>query len=210
MLDAAIHAAFLAAPGFLPEDEGLALHRAAESVAALGPLVEIGSYCGRSTLLLAAAARGAGTHVVAIDHHRGSEEHQPGWEYHDPTLVDAAAGALDTLPVFRRTIAGAGLEASVLAVIGRSEDIGRYWTTPVGLVFLDGSHTDESAQRDYATWAHHVTSDGLLAIHDVFADPAEGGQAPYRVYRRALESGAFDEVEGCRSLRLLRRVAVHD
>ena len=210
MLDAALHAAFLAAPGFMPEDEGLALHRAAESAAPLGPIVEIGSYCGRSTVLLAAAARAAGTHVVTIDHHRGSEEHQPGWEYHDPSLVDPIVGALDTLPVFRRTIAGAGIEAAVVAVVGRSEDVGRYWATPVGMVFLDGSHTDESAQRDYDVWAGQVAIGGLLAIHDVFADPADGGQAPYRVYRRALESQRFDEVEGCGSLRLLRRLAVHD
>lgn len=194
----------------MPEDEGIALYDAACSVAALGPLVEIGSYCGRSTLLLAAAAARAGTHVITIDHHRGSEEHQPGWEYHDPELVDPEVDKIDTLPIFRRVIATSGLEQFVLAVVGRAEDIGRYWREPAGLVFVDGSHTDESAQRDYATWAPHVAPDGLLAIHDVFADPAEGGQAPFRAYQRALESGEFDEITGCRSLRLLRRVALHD
>lgn len=209
-LDPQVHRAFLAAPGFMPEDEGLALYRAAVSVAPLGPLVEIGSYCGRSTLLLAAAAATAGTHVVTIDHHRGSEEHQPGWEYHDPTLVDPSVGRIDTLPVFRRTVATSGLEPFVLAVVGRAEDVGRYWRTPAGLVFVDGSHTDDSAQRDYVTWAPLVAPGGLLAIHDVFADPADGGQAPYRAYQRALDSGQFSEVAGCRSLRLLSRVAQHD
>ena len=202
-------AAFRAAPGFMPEDEGLALYRAAATVAPLGPLVEVGSYRGRSTILLAAAARTAGTHVVTIDHHRGSEEHQPGWEYHDPDLVDPAVGRVDTLPSFRHTIATSGLEDHVIAIVARSEDVGRYWRHGAGLVFVDGSHTDESAQRDYAAWAEHVVVGGLLAIHDVFADPTEGGQAPYRIYRRALESGRFTEVAGCRSLRLLRREA-HD
>jgi MMP 1-O-methyltransferase len=205
--DPAVLDAFRAAPGFMPEDEGLALYAAAVEVAPLGPLIEIGSYCGRSTLLLAAAAATAGTHVVTIDHHRGSEEHQPGWEYHDPTLVDPAVGRIDTLPVFRRTIATSGLEPHVIAITARSEDVGRYWAHGAGLVFVDGSHTDESAQRDYAAWAEHVVAGGLLAIHDVFADPAEGGQAPFRIYQRALASGAFTELEGCRSLRLLQRVA---
>lgn len=206
-LDPEVHRAFLAAPGYMPEDEGMALYDAAVGVATLGPLVEIGSYCGRSTLLLAAAAATAGTHVVTIDHHRGSEEHQPGWEYHDPDLVDPEVGLTDTLPSFRRVIATSGLEASVLAVVGRAEDLGRYWATDAGLVFVDGSHTDASAQRDYELWAPRVARGGLLAIHDVFPDPADGGQAPYRAYLRAMDSGAFDEIEGCGSLRLLRRIA---
>ena len=207
--DPAVLDAFLAAPGFMPQDEGLALYDAAVGVAALGPLVEIGSYCGRSTILLAAAAATAGTHVMTIDHHRGSEEHQPGWEYHDPGLVDPAVGRIDTLPVFRHTIATSGLEDHVIAVVARAEDIGRYWRRPLGMVFVDGSHTDESAQRDYEVWAPLVAPGGLLAIHDVFDDPNDGGQAPYRAYQRALESEAFTPEGGCRSLRLLRRVAQH-
>ena len=208
-LDPDIHRAFLDAPGYMPEDEGLALYAAAVGVASLGPLVEIGSYAGRSTLLLAAAAATAGTHVVTIDHHRGSEEHQPGWEYHDPSLVDPEVGLLDTLPLFRRVIATSGLERSVLAVVGRAEDLGRYWTADAGLVFIDGSHTDESAQRDFEVWAQRVAPGGLLAIHDVFPDPNDGGQAPYRAYLRAMDSGWFTEAEGCGSLRLLRRVTQH-
>ena len=208
-IDPAVLDAFRSAPGFMPEDEGLALYNAAVSVAALGPLVEIGSYCGRSTLLLAAAAATADTHVVTIDHHRGSEEHQPGWEYHQPELVDPTVGAIDTLPTFRTVIATSGLEDRVIAVVARSQDVGRYWRQRAGLVFIDGSHTDESAQRDYETWAGHVAVGGLLAIHDVFADPADGGQAPYRMYQRALGSAEFTEIEGYASLRLLRRVAPH-
>ncbi|MCC3769637.1 class I SAM-dependent methyltransferase [Streptomyces sp. UNOC14_S4] len=206
----AILAAFEAAKGFMPLDEGLALHAAAQAAAATHPalpLLEVGTYCGRSTILLAAAAREAGTTVVTVDHHRGSEEQQPGWEYHDPTVVDAEVGRMDTLPTFRRTLHKAGLEEHVIAVVGRSPQVAAVWGTPLSLVFIDGGHTDEHATNDYEGWAPHVADGGLLVIHDVFADPADGGQAPYRVYRRALESGAFTEVSVTRSLHVLRRVA---
>jgi MMP 1-O-methyltransferase len=196
------------APGFMPPDEGLALYEAGCRAGAVGPLLEVGSYCGKSAIYLGAAARAAGTRVISIDHHRGSEEHQPGWEYHDPDLVDPHVGLLDTLPVFRRTIADTGLEDVVIGVIARSVDFAALWSTPLGLVFLDGSHTDESAQSDYEAWSPHVAPGGLLAIHDVFGDPAEGGQAPYRVYRRALDSGAFVERSVTGSLRVLERTGV--
>ncbi|MEN2418882.1 class I SAM-dependent methyltransferase [Streptomyces rimosus] len=201
-----ILAAFEAAKGFMPLDEGLALYEAAAQAAALGlPLVEIGTYCGRSTILLADAARAAGVPAVTVDHHRGSEEQQPGWEYHDPSVVDPEVGLMDTLPAFRRTLHAAGLEEHVIALVGRSPRIAALWNTPVGLVFIDGGHTDEHATADYEGWAPHVAPGGLLVIHDVFADPAEGGQAPYRVYRRALESGAFTEISAHGSLHVLRR-----
>lgn len=193
-----------AAPGFMPDDEGAALYAAARD-AIPGPLLEVGSYLGKSTLYLAAAARERGGVVVTVDHHRGSEEHQPGWEYHDPALVDPAVGRVDTLPGFRRTIASAGAEDVVVAVVAAGEALAALWARPLAFVFIDGSHTDESAQRDYAGWAPHVAPGGTLAIHDVFPDPADGGQAPYRMYVTALESGDFTEVPGHGSLRLLRR-----
>ncbi|MET7766398.1 class I SAM-dependent methyltransferase [Streptomyces sp. NPDC005393] len=191
----------------MPLDEGLALYAAARGVAAgLGlPLLEVGTYCGRSTILLADAARAAGTVAVTVDHHRGSEEQQPGWEYHDPDVVDPEIGRMDTLPTFRRTLHQAGLEDHVIAVVGRSPQVAAVWGRPVGLVFIDGGHTDEHASGDYEGWAPHVAPGGLLVIHDVFPDPADGGQAPYRIYRRALASGAFTEVSAVRSLRVLRR-----
>ncbi|MEU9792741.1 class I SAM-dependent methyltransferase [Streptomyces sparsogenes] len=191
----------------MPVDEGLALYAAAtDAAAALRlPLLEVGTYCGRSTILLAAAARAAGTVAVTVDHHRGSEEQQPGWEYHDPEVVDPEVGRMDTLPTFRRTLHAAGLEDHVIAVVGRSPQVAGVWGRQVGLVFIDGGHTDEHATADYEGWAPHLAPGGLLVIHDVFPDPADGGQAPYRVYRRALASGAFTEVSATGSLRVLRR-----
>ncbi|MFF7233569.1 putative O-methyltransferase YrrM [Streptomyces sp. 2333.5] len=201
-----ILAAFQAAKGFMPVDEGLALYAAATGAAALGlPLVEVGTYCGRSTILLADAARTGGVMAVTVDHHRGSEEQQPGWEYHDPSVVDPEVGRMDTLPTFRRTLHAAGLEDQVIALVGRSPQAAAVWQAPVGLVFIDGGHTDEHATADYEGWAPHLAPGGLLVVHDVFADPADGGQAPYRIYRRALASGAFTEVSAHRSLRVLRR-----
>lgn len=204
----AVLAAFEAARGFMPVDEGLALHAAAVEAGRLGlPLLEVGTYCGRSTILLADAAREAGVTALTLDHHRGSEEQQPGWEYHDPETVDPEIGLMDTLPAFRRTLHRAGLEEHVVALVGRSPQIARIWGTPLALVFIDGGHTDEHANGDYEGWAPHVAEGGLLVIHDVFPDPVDEftGQAPYRVYLRALESGAFTEVSVSGSLRVLRR-----
>lgn len=203
-----ILAAFEGAKGFMPVDEGLALYAAAVEAGRLGlPLLEVGTYCGRSTVLLADAARATGVTALTVDHHRGSEEQQPGWDYHDPETVDREVGRMDTLPAFRRTLFKAGLEEHVVAVVGRSPQIAAIWNSPLGLVFVDGGHTDEHATADYEGWAPHVAEGGLLVIHDVFPHPEDEftGQAPYRVYLRALESGAFTEVSVTGSLRVLRR-----
>lgn len=204
-------AAFEAAKGFMPVDEGLALYAAAVEAGALGlPLLEVGTYCGRSTVLLADAARACGVTAVTVDHHRGSEEQQPGWDYHDPEVVDPELGLMDTLPTFRRTLHHAGLEEHVIAVVGRSPQVAAVWGGPVGLVFIDGGHTDEHANADYKGWAPHLAEGGLLLIHDVFPDTVDEftGQAPYRVYLCALASGTFTEVSATGSLRVLRRTGM--
>ncbi len=195
-----------AATGFMPADEGQALYETALAYAPVGPVLEIGTYCGKSTIYLAAAARQYGQTVLTVDHHHGSEEHQEGWEYHDTSLVDPGTGRIDTLPRFRAAIAAAGLDDDVVAIVGRSDRVAQVWRGLLGMVFIDGGHTDEAAQADYEGWAPKVTLGGALAIHDVFPDPADGGQAPYRVYQRALESGEFTEVRAAGSLRVLERI----
>jgi predicted O-methyltransferase YrrM len=172
-------------------------------------LLEIGTYCGKSTLYLGAAARAGGTVLFTVDHHRGSEENQRGWEYHDSRLEDPEdPDRLDTLPWFRRTITRAGLEETVIAVVGRSDVLARHWRTPLALVFIDGGHSQPAVDADYEGWAPHVMPGGLLAIHDVFPDPAQGGQAPYEVYRRALGSGTFAQHSATGSLQVLRRADI--
>ncbi|WP_197016175.1 class I SAM-dependent methyltransferase [Actinomadura viridis] len=203
-----------AAKGFMPEAEGRVLYETAleygARLGASGPLLEIGSYCGKSAIYLGAAARATGAKVVTVDHHHGSEENQAGWEYHDPSLVDPLTGRMDTLPTFRRTLGAAGLEDHVVAIVGTSRTVAAFWRTPLALLFIDGGHAEDLAQADYEDWAPWVADGGALVIHDVFPDPADGGQAPYHVYLRALRSGAFAErrVEG--SLRVLERVSDTD
>jgi MMP 1-O-methyltransferase len=196
----------LAAKGFMPEDEGEFLHRTALAHLADGPALEIGSYCGKSAIYLGAAAREVDSTVFTLDHHRGSEENQAGWEHHDPTLVDSELGRMDTLPTFRRTIALAGLEDWVVAVVGRSTTVAAHWRTPVALLFIDGGHAEIHAQNDYTGFAHWVQPGGVLVIHDVFERPEDGGQAPYHVWLRAVESADFVPEETVGSMRVLRRV----
>ena len=190
-------------PGFLPEAEGLALHGWALEAARHGPLLEIGSYCGLSALYLGSAARAGGVLLFTLDHHRGSEEHQPGQEYNDPELTDAD-GRVDSLPRFRQTLAEAGLEGSVVAVVGSSAAVAEAWRTPLGLVFIDGGHAEDVAMADYRSWAPHLVGGGLLAIHDVFEDPADGGQAPFHVWQCAVAEG-HTPVSTTGSLRVLCR-----
>ena len=198
-------AAARAAKGFMPPDEGLALYDAAWAMAPYGPLLEIGTYAGKSATYLGAAAAARGGLVVTVDHHHGSEENQPGWEHHDASVVDPVTGRMDTLPQFRHTMHAAGLEASVIAVVAESTTVASLWATPLALLFIDGGHGEDPAQADYTAWSPKLLRHGVLAIHDVFPDPADGGQAPYHVFLRALRDG-FVEVRRVGSLRVLRRV----
>lgn len=191
------------AKGFMPPDEGLALYEAALG-ARDGPFLEVGTYCGKSAVYLGAAAREHGTALFTVDHHRGSEENQEGWEHHDPGVVDPRTGRMDTLPFFRRTIEDAGLEDGVIAIVGASPTVARHWSTPLALLFIDGGHGPEPAHADYEHWTPHLAPGGLLLIHDVFADPSEGGRPPYEIYCRALESGRFAERSATGSLRVLQ------
>jgi predicted O-methyltransferase YrrM len=195
-----------AAKGFMPDDEGLALHAAGRDGGSVGPLLEVGSYCGKSAVYLGAAARAGDTVLFSVDHHRGSEENQAGWEHHDPEVVDPDTGRMDTLPFFRRTIERAGLEDAVVAVVGDSPVIAANWRTPLGLVFVDGGHALDVVLADYEAWSPHVAAGGVLVFHDVFEDPRDGGQAPFEVWKRAVASGLFTPVSMTGSLRVLRRI----
>jgi len=195
-----------AVKGFMDPDEGRALHDAALARSPLGPCVEIGAYCGKSAVYIGAACQAAGGVLFSVDHHRGSEENQPGWDYFDSELWDEAAGSLDTLPFLRRTLHSAGLEETVIPVVGRSATIARAWATPISFLFIDGGHSQAAALSDYRGWTPHLISSGLLAIHDVFPNPADGGRPPYEICQLALASGLFEEIQAVKSLRILRRL----
>jgi len=191
--------------GFLATHEGEALYQHARDASRLGPLLEIGSYCGKSTIYLGLACRETGGTVFALDHHRGSEEHQRGELFHDPALYDQADGQMDTFREFRRNIRRAGLEEVVVPVVAGSEAAARHWRTALGMVFIDGGHSLQAALGDYRCWEPHLLRGGILAVHDVFEDASAGGQAPYAVYRLARASGLFDDLGVVGTLALLRR-----
>ncbi len=195
-----------ATKGFLDEEEGWHLHRLALDAAGTGPCLEIGSYCGKSALWIGSACREKRQVLFSVDHHRGSEEQQPGQEYFDPALFDPVAGRVDTFPHFRNTLSLAGLENAVVPIVCRSEVVARAWGTRLSLVFIDGGHAFDTVLGDYRAWSPHLIPGGLLVFHDVFPDPAQGGQAPYRVYHHALDSGDFKAHSAVASLRALRRV----
>lgn len=192
--------------GFLAPEEGAALYERCTSALEFGPALEIGSYCGKSTVYLGAACKAQNKTLFALDHHRGSEEHQLGEEYHDPELYDADVELMDSFKVFRDTLRRADLESHVVPLVASSEVAARDWQTPLGFVFIDGGHSMEAAQTDYDSWAKHVTPGGVLAIHDLFPNPDEGGQAPITIWRQALESGQFEDLGTVLTLGLLRRV----
>ena len=192
--------------GFLAKEEGVALYQAATEAARLGPVLEIGSYCGKSTIYLGLACQQQGTTLYSLDHHIGSEEHQPGEMFHDPELFDASMARMDSFREFRRNIKQASLEDTVVPLVAPSWLVARDWRTPLGMVFIDGGHSLEAALTDYRSWLAHLRPGGILAIHDLFPNPIDGGQAPYTIYKLALASGLFSPMPQCQTLGLLKRL----
>jgi len=191
--------------GFLAADEGRALYEIAQKAANLGPCLEIGSFCGKSAVYIGAACRERGVTLFSIDHHRGSEEQQPGQLYFDPETYDEQSGGINSLPLLRNTLRTAGLEDTVIPMITRSTVAARNWATPLGLVFIDGGHSYESALTDYQSWSPHIIQGGLLVFHDIYPDPAKGGQAPRQVYQKALDCGDFEELPMVNTLGILKK-----
>lgn len=191
--------------GFLDPDEGMRLYDVACEAAKSGPLLEIGSYCGKSTVYLGSAAKKHGSVLFTIDHHRGSEEQQKGEGYFDPELYDEKEQKIDTFPFLRKTLERADLEDTVVPMVSESQIIAKVWATPLSLVFIDGGHTYRAAFNDYSCWSRHIMPGGYLVIHDIFQNPEEGGQAPYHIYKLAAASGQFDVMYMTKTLGVLRR-----
>lgn len=191
--------------GFLAEDEGAALYDYALAASKLGPCLEIGSYCGKSTVYLGHACQQNGRTLFALDHHRGSEEHQLGEEYHDPDLYDSGVELMDSFRTFRTTMRNANLDDTVVPIVSSSAIASRDWATPLGMLFIDGGHSEEAAQTDFQSWSTFIKPGGILAIHDIFPNPADGGQAPYNIWKLAKASGLFEELPTVNTLGLFRR-----
>ena len=191
--------------GFLDVEEAAHLYQTALAASRIGPCLEIGSYCGKSAVCLGTACRESGGVLYSIDHHKGSEEQQPGEEYFDPALYDYKTGRINTLPFFLSAVSRAGLSDTVVPIVCASAVAARSWGTPLALVFIDGGHSLETATGDYECWAKHIMPGGYLLIHDIFENPDEGGQAPYEVYKRALSSGLFEPHSRVKTLGVLQR-----
>ncbi len=191
--------------GFMDEDEAKRLHCLSLQAAEAGPVLEIGSYCGKSAYIIGSACKEKNSILYSIDHHKGSEEQQPGEDYFDPDLFDPASDAINTFPFFRKTLEEAGLEEVVIPIVAASRTVGKMWQTQLSMVFIDGGHSFEAAYSDYRTWGGHIQSKGFLVIHDIFDDPEKGGQAPRQVYEAALSSNDYEALEITKTLGVLKR-----
>ncbi len=191
--------------GFLDHEEGMRLYEMAREVATQGPCLEVGSYCGKSALYLGTGCKERAGTLFSVDHHRGSEEQQAGEEYFDPELISPRSLRVDTFPYFREALSLGGLEETVIPLVARSDVAARSWQTPLGLVFIDGGHSYEAALTDYQVWSPHILPGGYLLIHDIFESPADGGQAPYRVYQQAAESEDYLPHPRFKTLGILQR-----
>ena len=194
--------------GFLDAAEGEALYEMAREAGRLGPCLEIGTYCGKSTICIGAACKETNSTLFTIDHHTGSEEQQPGEEYFDPALFNFQTFQVDTFTAFRETLRKADLLDTVVPLVCRSHVAARFWETRLAMVFIDGGHAIQTVRLDYESWAHRVMPGGYLVFHDIFEDPEEGGQAPYEIYRTALSSGRFMAEPRVKTLGILRRKEV--
>ena len=194
--------------GFLDPLEGEALYTHSKIATKDGPALEIGSYCGKSSVYIGSATKENGEKLYSIDHHKGSEEQQPGEEYFDPDLIDNTGKSIDTLPYFLTTIKSSKLEGVVIPVVSTSEEAYADLKLEFSFIFIDGGHSEEAAQKDYNLWSNRLIFEGLLAIHDVFLNPRDGGRPPFNIYKKALDSGQFEEIEAIKSLRILKKVKV--
>ena len=192
--------------GFLDPKEGDALYSYAKQYSISGSCLEIGSYCGKSAVYLGMAVKENGQKLYSVDHHKGSEEQQPGEEYFDPDLKSKDGDGIDTLPFFLDTIEKSKLQSFVIPIVSTSEEANEDLDINFDMIFIDGGHSEEAAQKDYDLWTNRINIGGILAIHDVFPNPKDGGRPPYNIYIKALESGNFEELEVVKSLRLLRKI----
>ena len=182
--------------GFMPEHEGKALYKWARKFSEYGPLLEIGTYCGKSSMFLSEGAQANNQYVYSIDHHMGSEEHQLNEEYFDIEIFDELSKKINSFPLFLENINNFGIK-NIVPIVNESSLVAESWNSPLAMVFIDGGHSLETAMNDFISWHEKIISGGALVIHDIFENPEDGGQAPYEVYMHALKNGFndFDRID---------------
>jgi predicted O-methyltransferase YrrM len=171
--------------GWLSEDQARALFEAAAAVQPGRSIVEIGSHRGRSTIVLARAARD-GVEIVAVD----------------PFDDLRWGGGAESYDVFLENVRRAGVDGRVRVVRGTSESAARDWNgPPIGLVYVDGAHDRRSVLADIDGWARWLENDGLILLHDAFSSVG----VTAAVLQRFLLRGGFSYVRSVRSLVVLRK-----
>ncbi len=191
--------------GFMDDNEAFQLYNIALKASQNGPVLEIGSYCGKSAYIIGSACKQKDSILFSIDHHKGSEEQQKGGEYFDPDLFDSKLSRINTFPFFQQTLTQTGLENTVVPIVASSNLAGKMWKTSLSMLFIDGGHSFDTVYEDFLTWACHILPGGFLVMHDIFLNPDKGGQAPRQVYEIAIASQDFEELEMIKTLGVLKR-----
>ena len=190
--------------GFLDLNEGIALYEEVKRVSENNFCVEIGSYCGKSTCFIGQACKENKSKLITIDHHKGSEEQQLGELYFDAEVYDEKLGRVNTLPLLEKNLAKFDLEDVVKPLVMDSISASKIVENNADLIFIDGSHTFESAESDYELWKNKIKKGGTLAIHDIYDSEDEGGQAPNKIFKQSLNEG-FNFIKRVKSLVLLQK-----
>ena len=190
--------------GFLDLNEGIALYEEVKRVSENNFCVEIGSYCGKSTCFIGQACKENKSKLITIDHHKGSEEQQLGELYFDAEVYDEKLGRVNTLPLLEKNLAKFDLEEVVKPLVMDSISASKIVENNADLIFIDGSHTFESAESDYELWKNKIKKGGTLAIHDIYDSEDEGGQAPNKIFKQSLNEG-FNFIKRVKSLVLLQK-----
>ena len=192
--------------GFLSDKEAKKLQELFLNVHHLGSVLEIGTYCGKSTLNFALVAKKIDGLIYSVDHHTGSEEHQLGEEYHDEDLYDKRLEKFNTLPELLKNLRNSSLGKYIIPILSKSSEASKTFSELISLLFIDGGHSLEAALSDYNSWKDKICPGGLLVIHDVFPNPQDGGRPPYEIYSKAQKSKKFEDLGIYETLGVLKKI----
>ena len=181
-------AAVAGVEGWMSPDQARRLFDAAAATRPGDRIVEIGSFRGRSTIVLASAAPD-GVGIVAIDPHAGNDR--------GPQEFDGyAAEAATDHEVFNANLAAAGVADRVRHVRAFSDDAHPLVDGEVDVLYIDGAHRYRPARADIRDWGARVAAGGTMLIHDSFSSVGVTGA----IMRELLAGRRFRYVGRARSL----------